>query len=31
MRVYVYNLEINSDPVHGLIHEGVRLQIENQL
>ena len=27
MRVHVSNLEINTDPVHGLIHEGVRLQI----
>ena len=27
MRVYVSNLEINTDPVHGLIHEGVCLQI----
>ena len=27
MRVYVSNLEINTDPVHGLIHDGVHLQI----
>ena len=27
MRVYVTSLEINTDPVHGLIHEGVHLQI----
>ena len=27
MRVYVTSLAINTDPVHGLIHEGVHLQI----
>ena len=27
MRAYVTNSEINTDPVHGLIHEGVHLQI----
>ena len=31
MRVCICNLEINTDPVHGLIHEGIRLQLENQV